>query len=53
MSKSLAETLKTALSKKHAADHPDVKTDAAKTVKRTAPPAPAGKPMRRGSSRGG
>jgi len=52
--KSLSSSIKEALAKKHAAQHPDskeVKTDG-KAQKRTAPPVGAGRPMKKAAGRG-
>jgi hypothetical protein len=52
--KSLSSSIKEALAKKHAAQHPDskeVKADG-KAQKRTAPPAGAGRPMKKAAGRG-
>ena len=52
-SKSLSSTLKDALAKKHAADHPDAKQRNNKAQKPGAGNAPKGPPARRAASRGG
>lgn len=51
--KSFASAVKEALAKKQAAAHPAAAASATDTVKKTAPPAPAGRPMRKASGRGG
>ena len=50
---SLKDAVKSALSKKHAAAHPDAKSTAGKTAKPKGPPAPKGFPVRKASGRGG
>jgi hypothetical protein len=47
--------VKQALDKKHAASHPDARLSKTqqKAAKRSAPPAPAGKPVRKAAGRGG
>ena len=52
--KSLSSTIKEALAKKHAIQHPDSKEskEGAATKKRTAPPAGAGKVMTKAAGRG-
>lgn len=52
--KSLAETIKEALAKKHANQHPDAKDGQGdtKVKKRTAPPVGAGKPVKKAAGRG-
>lgn len=52
-SKSFASAVKEALAKKQAAAHPAATASTTGTVKKTAPPAPAGRPMRKASGRGG
>ena len=52
-SKSLAETLRDAMAKKHATDHPDAKKGNTNTKKPGAGNAPKGPPVRRAASRGG
>lgn len=51
--KSLSETLKDALAKKHTADHPDAKKGKTNSKKPGASTAPKGPPQRKASSRGG
>lgn len=51
--KSLAETLKDAMAKKHAVDHPDAKKGNTTSKKSGANTAPKGPPQRRAASRGG
>ena len=51
--KTLAETLKDAMAKKHAADHPDAKKANTNSKKPGASTAPKGPPQRRAASRGG
>lgn len=51
--KSLASTLKDAMAKKHAAEHPDAKKGNNNTKKPGAGNAPKGPPVRRAASRGG
>lgn len=51
--KSFASAVKEALAKKHAAAHPDAKTNTKTKVKKTKPPLPAGKPVHKASGRGG
>ena len=52
-SKSLSETLKDALAKKHAAAHPDAKQRSNKAGKPGGGNAPKGPPIRKAASRGG
>jgi hypothetical protein len=52
-SKSFANAVREALSKKQSAAHPDSKTTGRQTVKRITPPAPQGKPVRKAAGRGG
>jgi len=51
---SLAETLKQAMAKKHAANHPDVKDSAGNPKETAKPKGPAGgsKPIRKAAGRG-
>ena len=51
----LVDAVKEALAKKHQAEHPDAKLSKTqqKAAKRTAPPVPSGKPVRKASGRGG
>ncbi len=51
--KNLSSTLRDALAKKTAAQHPDVKNATTGQTKRAAPPAPKGKPVRKAAGRGG
>lgn len=54
-SKNLSDTLRDALAKKHAAQHPDAKNkkgEKAKT-KQSSPPTTAGRPVQRAQGRGG
>ena len=51
--KSLAETLKDAMAKKHIAEHPDAKKGKSNAKKPGATTAPKGPPQRRAASRGG
>ena len=55
--KKFTDTLKDALAKKHAAQHPDAKTKSGKTkpgkTKRSGTPAIAGRPVQRTVGRGG
>jgi hypothetical protein len=50
---SFQDAVKSALSKKHAAAHPDAKSTTGKTSKPKGPPAPRGFPVRKASGRGG
>lgn len=52
-SKSFTQTIKDALAKKHAAQHPDAKTSAQDSKKLGGSTAPKGPPTRRNTSRGG
>lgn len=51
--KTLAETLKDAMAKKHAGVHPDAKQNKSNSKKSSAGTAPKGPPQRRAASRGG
>ena len=51
--KSLKDAVKSALANKHAAAHPDAKSNQGKTSKPKGPPAPKGFPVRKASGRGG
>jgi hypothetical protein len=51
---SFITAVKSALEKKHAAQHPDAKpTKGSKSVKKTTAPAPVGKPVKKVTGRGG
>ena len=50
---SLRDAVKSALANKHAAAHPDAKSNQGKTSKPKGPPAPKGFPVRKASGRGG
>ena len=51
--RSLKDAVKSALANKHAAAHPDAKSNQGKTLKPKGPPAPKGFPVRKASGRGG
>ena len=51
--KSFTDAVKSALTQKHAAAHPDAKGSKGKTSKPKGPPAPKGFPVRKASGRGG
>lgn len=50
---SLQDAVKLALANKHAAAHPDAKSNKGKISKPKGPPAPKGFPVRKASGRGG